>query len=283
MSALFINPASKTFWTRYITTAQYEAGQILNAKVSEAAYAKKSQHIAPDCRPIVLNYTDRSWNWDWSSRQTTVVHPPRPQVMTAEEEKKEQRAHRAKIAGSLISIGGAFLAGYTYQAYARHNKTLQITQEVYNASRSIPGSPAKTPIKSLVYHQLQIDQLNCAKVNNYFYATIALLTGGALIATGGFAVIPWMITAGEVTLVASAIIAALNLGLHWNDGDEIRKYAAAIAGHKGQHGIGLADDALIKMINLDERMLEVRASAPPPPYEALYPDLYHPSAPPLHE
>jgi hypothetical protein len=299
MSLSTIDPLSKQFWTNYVTTAQYSMGQELHAEVNQKVYDRATQNhvISSTYRPLIINYTDKSWNWDWSTKTTTIVQPTAaaPEKKKTDKEKNEESAKWAMIIGPIVAIAAAFASGYAWKAYSRQTQTANYTNEVQaQAFNALPRTPVRQSILQLLDHQSQIDSMNSSKITNYFYASIALLIGGGTLAAGGFAAVPMLITAGYVILVASAVIALANLGYHWNDQADLRPHYIAIAGDKDQRVQGLADVILNQLTTCEENM---QSSYEVPPaysplrgYAPLYPDLYNsawqmpsyaaPSAPP---
>jgi hypothetical protein len=299
MSLSTIDPLSKTFWTNYVTTAQYGTGQELHAAVNPAVYDRATQNhvISPTYRPIIFKYTDKSLNFDWSTRNTTIVHPPAaaPERKKTDKEKKEESAQKAMALGTLVAMAAAFIVAKTYKTWSAQQGTTTYLAEVQTqAFNALPRTPVKQSILQLLDHQSQIDSTNNSRITNYFYAAIALLVGGGTLAVGGFAAVPMLITAGYVTLLVSAMIAAANLGYHWNDQADLRPHYIAIAGDKDRRTQGLADVILNQLATYNENM-QNPYDAPPPSYSPhvyapLYPDLYNsawqipsaaiPSAPP---
>jgi hypothetical protein len=266
---------TKSFWTAYVTTAQYDAGKFLHAETNERVFqaAQREERISAKYRPIVLNYNP--WNWDWSTHNTTIIQSSSPPpAKKTEKDKQEERAGWAKVVGSIIAIGAAFLVGYAYTPYSRQKETAEYTKDVYYAANLLP-EPIRGTFQNLIYHQIKIDDINSAKVNKYFYSAVGLLIGGGALAVGGFGVIPWLMTAGQITLVASIVLTALNLGLHWNDKELLSKHYVAILGNPQTQVQGVADYALQQLAPYNEHMMLPTAPSAPPLYEALYPEYYN--------
>jgi hypothetical protein len=133
-------------------------------------------------------------------------------------------------------------------------------------------------IRVLTEHQLQIDELNTSRINKYALAALGVLVAGLLLLSGGWIAASVLITAGQVTLLASAIFAAATYLVHWNDDSEIRGHYEAILG--SQQNMGLADKILIGLRTKDANMQSDYAPppGPVPDYQPLYPDQFPPLA-----
>lgn len=276
-----INVNSKAYCTNYVTTAQYDAGMYLGANADAPAVAQALQNGAINAifRPIIINYTAPRWNFDFSSHAA----PAAPERAKTKEERDQETADWAKVVGSVIAVVGAFAFALIYKNYADQSETLSNTQEVH---RQVAGwhnhaDVTHRDIYQLTQRQLQIDELNASRISKYTLAVIGVLAGGLLMAVGGFAVATTLITAGEIVLLASAILAAFTLGWHWNDDASIRKHYEAIAGRVGPGAhLGLADKILTALPALDANMNSLAAYDRPPQYVPLFPDLYQADAPP---
>lgn len=304
-----IEPLSKQFWIGHVTTAQEEAGRCLGGKANEAVYQERvrTKTISAKYRPIYFNYsyTDRSWNWGWITRNTTIFAPPAaapaaaPERKKTKEEKEEESARQAQLLGSVAFVGAAGLAACLWKTCFSQQQTANYTNEVQTqAFNALPRIPVKQSILQLLDHQSQIDSLNSSRITNYFYAAIALLIGSGTLAAGGFAAVPMLITAGYVIMVVSAAMAAANLGYHWNDQADLRPHYIAIAGDRDRRVQGLADVILNQLTTCEENMQSIfeqppASFSPARGYAPLYPDLYNsawqipssavPSAPPIDQ
>lgn len=272
---------SKSDWISYVQTAQLDAGEFLKVKNVNPAKVEqvKQSHWYP-FRPVILNYTDNSWNWgSWGRPVTQIHHHHYNQPATSqtsrkerEEEKKQKEAEFARIVGSILVIAGGFLTGLLYTTYSRynqtHNNTVAVDKELDRAfnSRMIPNPFPGRAVKTLLGEQKLIDSRNIGRVRNYGLAALTFTSGAAAMATGGFAVIPAYILAGKIATIASLAFAAINCGLHWYDKEDNRKSYEKI--------IVQADSVLTQLHALNEDL-----TTPQQAYQnystqdKLYPDL----------
>ena len=269
---------SKSDWISYIQTAQLDAGEFLkvpNVNVGKVQQVKQS-HWYP-FRPIILNYTDNSWNWgSWGRSTTHIHHYPAPSKTTRkerEEEKKQEQANLAKVVGSIMLIAGGFLTGLLYTTYNRYYQTFKNTVAVdkeldkaFN-SRTMPNTFPGSQVKKILVEQKQIDSRNINRVRNYGIAALAFTAGGAAMVAGGFAVIPAYITAGKIAALVAAAFAAINCGLHWYDKEDNRKSYTSI--------LSVADTVLSQLYALNENLTAPQQAyqSSYPAQERLYPDL----------
>ncbi len=264
---------SKKFLEDYTITAQANAGTDLNIDPNPAEFDRVKHQISAEYRPIILNYTDQSWNWDLSSHLHGVSVAPLPSsAPKTEKERKEAeeeaRANRAKWLGFLIAGISAFLTGKTWTSYRRYTNTFSYTQKVHQAVTEYLSQEQKPEVysdfKSLVDRQLKVDSLNAGKAKSYFLAALGTFIGGGVLAVGGFAVIPWVITAGQVILVVSVTFALFNLGVHWDDKATIRQH--------NQEIVKLANQILVMLLACDDDMNLASWSAPQPSFVPIYPN-----------
>lgn len=276
-----INVNSKAYWNNYVLTAQYDAGKYLGANANAPAVQQAQENGAINAmyRPIIISYTAPRWNFDFSSH----VAPAAPARPLTQEERDQERADLAKVIGSIVSVIGAFAFALVYKEYATATETLSNTQEVNRqvAGWYNHGQEVNRDIYQLTHRQLEIDELNSSRISKYTLAVLGALAGGLLMAVGGFAVATALITAGQITLLAAAILAAGTLGWHWNDDQTIRRNYEAIAGRAGQHAqLGLADKILTTGLPAVDEHMNAQAYDRPPQYVPLYPELYQADAPP---
>ena len=264
---------------------QYEAAKNSCVRVNES---RREEHVGAGFisstfrAPIVV--IDRGW--DWSSRTTTVINNfngPAP-LRETKEEKDEKEAGTAAVVGSFVAVGGAALASYTYSLYSTQKEALS---KIENIAKVIRTSSDKTlpadvinNFTNLIGVQLDIDRLKVSKITNYFLASLGLLIGGVSLASGGFLMIPLLMTAGKITLLASAMGAAFNFGAHFNDRAKLAEYYEAILGD-GNKVLGLAD-AILRELQATpcpppSSSADLLAGATAPPvteYHSLTPDNY---------
>ena len=246
-------PINSAFVRSVTTSIQYEAAENTHRPIDQTVreQAVREGDLSSAYRPSLF-VIDRGNNWDWSTTNITNHYHGSAPGRASKEEKEEDSARTAAIVGSILAVLGAGLVGFTYSLVSTQRAALHQMHEVReillrNVSKGKVDNvsePVLEQFGALVDAQIAIDELNTGKITNYFFATMGLLAGGAALAAGGFWMIPCLMTAGKVTLLLSAMGAALNFGSHFNDGTIISKCYEAILGNPNKRIEGLADSIL---------------------------------------
>ncbi len=270
---------SKNSLEEYVRTAEFRAGRALNLPVLRHVNdAFVQRHINPSHCPLVLNYTDRSWNWDWSSRPTTIIQSA-PAAPKSEKEKEEERLSKWKVIGGILTIGAAGLFAFTLKPALRTYQTVQKTRE---ASReALPPAltaPMKHALRTLIKNELEIDETLYDKTRSYAIAAFGCLASAAAITIGAFAAASALITAGQILLIASVAAGVFATVYYWNTDQElsssyqnvVRSAQVLLQGlpHYNDHMYPLAQPPHYEYVasaffNLPPGL---KPSAPPPPY-----------------
>lgn len=282
------NISHREFWTSYVRTVQYEAGKELGLNANDEVVNRDKQagHIAEAQRPNIANYNPivfnwNPWIWNWGSNNRVVVQQRAQSREEQQAERDEARAAQARVIGSVVAFVGTLLAAYTVKKFTRQYAT---NSHSYQVSQRIAGwndhDPLIRDIKELVTHQRAIDELNAWRIGKYALAAFALFAGGTTLAIGGFAAIPALMTAGTITILVSALIAAGTFAWHWDDAAELGPHYDAIAHNPREGGFPLAERILRdlpgRMPNSIFHTNEPQPNAPDAPqpaYEHLYPVL----------
>ncbi len=271
-----VNVNDKGFIHSYVRTIEYQAGMALERNLVQEELNKtdddavyESYGIRRSYAPVVLNYSPSFWHFGSVNNH---YHAARP----SKQDKEDEKAKCAAIVGSIVSVVAGFLFAYTLKNCYRQHKTLTTTQEVTKQLKTTIIDPAiKTKITRLAATIHAANKVNYAKAWKYTAATLTILIGGALLAVGGFGAMPMLITAGSITTVAGIAFAAITLGWHWSDKEELKpQYEKALR---------LAREILTLLPGYPEGMVKLENPPAyneedlPPPYAPLF---VEPSAPP---
>lgn len=232
MSVRF-SESSHRCWLEFVAASQVEAREFLGKPVSRSA--PKSLNWLPTAissyRPVHLHYVDNRLNLDLSSHRTIVVqaHPK------TEKEKQEEEAKGASILGTIAMAVSGFLLGKGYATYQAQSAALETSSEIVQGfkSNSLPTNLV-LELRQYAENINKIDQLRFSWTQKKMLILVGAFLGGAMLAAGGFAMIPAWITAGKVALVITAVFGAVALGLHWEDNDKIKRIYEGDICRKGQ-------------------------------------------------
>lgn len=243
---------SSEFVRGMTTSIQYEAATKRQEALNETARSTAAAWISPTYRPLTFvtqnNYS--STGGVFGGGNTTVNHIVNnpTHVAKGKKEKEEDSAQTAVIVGSILSVIGAALVGYGYSLVTAQRESLHMIRDVrdalYNGERGGVSREVLNDFARLVTVQQEIDELNTQKITHYFLAAVGMLAGGVALASGGFMMVPVLMTAGKITLLLSAVGGALNWGLHCNDDRKISKNYMMILGDQSRGIQGLADRIL---------------------------------------
>jgi len=273
---------NKEWWQKFTTTALDDAGQYFEVVADKALRDKERAEgrIDASYRPIILNYTDRSWNWDFSSRvtNTVVVKKESKETLEAKEKREEEEAEtRAKVIGVGSLLGALGILGWAYRHYERHQQTVQYTEEVRGKLLAYqPIHPdLKDDLLQLVWRLQTIDTLSRDKMQWYVRAACVGVAGGISLVLGGFRVTPfWTIKMGYLGAIAAAAAGVFNLAYRWGNGEEIKKHYRVILGGNGTKG--LAHMILENLEQYDPQLIspmKITSTDLPP----LYPSCHNPA------
>lgn len=243
---------------------QYEAAQQKKKPINETVRQAAQNTISPAYRPCIVthNYYGSTGGLFGGGNTTVInniVNPSTPAPKSQKQEatqKREDDARKFAVIGSILSIVGAAFAGYSYSLVTAQRASLHKIQEVKDVlskgSETTVSNKVLPNFTKLVNTQLEIDTLNTQKITHYFLAAVGMLAGGLALASGGFMMVPALMTSGKVILLLSAIGAALNWGLHLNDDSKLSKSYAVILGDKNQKIESLAD-LILKQLHEEEQ------------------------------
>jgi len=227
MATGIVNMQDPDSWIKYVRTAQAEAGEGLELPGRDDTVFHNIRENPSDCRPIFIFQQRPTTFWDIFRPSPIIINnPPAASQPLSPAQQGQKDAKFWATVGSAIAVAGAFLVGVVYKQWASQWETTKYTKAIYGDFYKDlgPCELSRRHLANLVNNQLKIDTLKNQKITTYFIAAIGLLVGGLMLAGGGFAVAPALMTAGKIALLFSAIIAAGNCGLHWNDESEIRKH-----------------------------------------------------------
>ncbi len=228
-----------------------DAANGLNAKINKAALDSNLEASSNFSGLRSFTVIDNSWNWGWGGPT------PAPNIHGApktERERDEEKARIAAFIGSVVAGVFAFITAITYKSYSADKKVFTETGRIRQHALdhfwdvsvdNISEKNLRRSFFNLMKAQLEIDILKYQKSSDRFYTSLAMLVGGATLASGGILMVPFLMTAGKVVLLVSTLVGLFGLGSHWNDSDAIIAKQREIVGTRDQ--LGLADEVLARV------------------------------------
>ncbi len=291
-----VNFRSQTSIRNYILAVQLEEGRhitAVNEGVQNQAKATFTTYYPPMLQFPSFTYIDNSWR---IFSPTTFVRPSRAPAPASEKEKKEEEK-KPSTGFILLCIAGVVAAaaavGYTLQNFLRVNNVYKRTADVEKrAELVLLDTPLKRNFLELVHHKKAIDAIRAAKQRHYFASAVIFFGGMGSLTAGALHNIPWLMSVGKTTAVASLIWGTFNFFFRWNDQQDIAGHQIVILGSSDTKIKGLADVTCLKLLSYNEDMTPIEQPPPSFFFVPLYPQYYDsswqasfaqpaPSAPPL--
>lgn len=224
------------FWYGLASSLQYNAGEELGLQVdtSELEARRTRGQVSAKYQPLLhltFSYQERPkglldvFHAYLSSRQAPPPPVVRQERKETEQEKKDREATRNAAIGTGLLLAAGAVGGYIYSKWSLQRQSLHYTQTIRNALALSDLRETNIALSEdadeLLRWQLEVDGTRTRKLTGYLVSVVALGVGGAMLAVGGFKTNAWLMTAGKIASVAGLFVWALNLGLHWSDGDKI--------------------------------------------------------------
>jgi hypothetical protein len=162
-----------------------------------------------------------------SSSRTTLVSLPNAafsslSIQERRDDKEKKEANNAIIAGVIALFAMAISLPKLRKGQAKQNESLGAVVDVLKRTDRSPSlDPSVASLfKILLDHQVSIEKQSSAKLNNYVWCSFGALAAAISLVVGGFMMVPALMTAGYITLIASLIFSTANCSSHWSDKSE---------------------------------------------------------------
>lgn len=215
-----IDIQNRDFWLAYVTSAQIEARKALGDPVDLSRMSETGRRRV-DTFIYAPTFVDRSWNWN-----TYHVHQSEPAAPQTDEERRRDREKFAAVIGSIIAVVAGFFAGVVWSGYQNRSEALEKARQTQGRLNVLPYGERVLdhPRGSFIAFTAavcDVNELTLSREQAKLRTAVSFLGSGVLLAAGGLASLPFLITAGQVALVASALYGAVQLGIHYGESDTL--------------------------------------------------------------